>query len=266
MFFVLLPFAVPGWVGSPIPAERLRTHHRLAVILGAAAMVWMGAFPVDGTLGPGTEPGRFPEDAAAFLEKEQITVPMFHEVAFGGYLLHRFPDRPLFIDGRNEVYPEVLRRIHAGQSDLPLFWRAIDDWKLDAALLRYPAGPQQVVYTAPDGTRRVEARSWSEVYFPRSRWALVYWDDVAMLRVRRSAFPAAWIAAHEWATNPDDWARVRQEISAGGLAIEQVRAELLRRAAQPPDSARARLLLSELPAVGTPGTRSPGGSGGAGTR
>jgi hypothetical protein len=257
--FVLLPFAVPGWAGRPGPAGRAETLFRRAtVLLAAAAIAWMGVFPVDGTLGPGTEPGRFPEDAADFLERERIVVPMFNEVAFGGYLLHRFPDRPLFIDGRNEIYPEVLRRIYAGQSDLPLFWRAIDDWKLDAALLRYPAGPQQVAYTSPDGRRRLEPRSWSEIYFPSKSWALVYWDDVAMLRVRRSAFPADWTAAREWSVNPDDWPRVRQEIAAGRLTIERVRAELQRRLAQPPDSARARLLLSELKDLAPPGAPASG--------
>ena len=179
---------------------------------------------------------------------------MFNEVAFGGYLLHRFPDRPLFIDGRNEIYPEVLRRIHAGQSDLRLFWKAVDDWHLDAALLRYPASPQQVAYTSPDGTRRLEPRSWSEVFFPRRDWALVYWDDVAMLRVRRSAFPAAWTAAREWSINPDDWPRVRAEIDAGRLPIGQVEEELRRRVAESPGCARARRLLSEL---GDPNANGP---------
>jgi len=247
VFFVLLPFSVPGWAGGLSPSGRSGRLRRFAgAAIPLAAIAWMGIFPVEGTLGTGTEPGRFPEAAADFLEREQIAAPMFHEVAFGGYLLHRFPDRPLFIDGRNEIYPEVLRRIHAGQSDLPGFWKAIDGWGLDAALLRYPASPQQVVYTSPDGSRRAEPRSWSEVFFPRSEWALIYWDDVAMLRVRRSAFPAAWIAAREWSINPDDWPRVRQEIAAGRLPIERVEAELWRRLAQAPGCRRAQRLLADL--------------------
>jgi hypothetical protein len=247
LFFVLMPFSFAGWVGGAVPSERAAARGRFAAVtLALVALVGMGLFPVDGTLGPGTEPGRFPEEAADFLEREKIAVRMFHEVAFGGYLLHRFPDRPLFIDGRNEIYPEVLRRIHAGQSDLPSFWKAVDDWKLDAALLRYPAFPQQVAYTSADGIRRLEPRSWSEVFFPRRDWALVYWDDVAMLRVRRSAFPAAWTAAREWAIDPDDWPRVRAEIDAGRLPIEQVETELRRRLVESPGCARARRLLSEL--------------------
>jgi len=258
LYFVLLPFSVPGWAGRLAPPWRAGASHRVtAIALALAAIAWMGLYPVEGTLGPGTEPGRFPEAAADFLERERIDVPMFHEVAFGGYLLHRFPDRPLFIDGRNEIYPDVLRRIHAGQTDLPAFWKAIDEWNLDAALLRYPASPQQVLYRTADGSQRVESRSWSEVFFPRADWALVYWDDVAMLRVRRSAFPAAWTAAREWSVNPDDWPWVRREIVAGRLPAERVQAELRRRLLADPGCRRAQQLLSELDGSAAPGAPVP---------
>ena len=161
----------------------------------------------------------YPVHAAEFLEREAVPRRLFNEVAFGGYLIWRFPERPVFIDGRNEIYPELLQEIHAGMGNVQSFWELTRRWQLDAALLRYPPQGMVVGYPQPGSGRRDVVRSWSEVFFPRREWALVYWDDTAMVRVRRDAVDASWLDRNEFRhLNPDDWAFLRDEMRAGRVA------------------------------------------------
>jgi len=58
----------------------------------------------------------FPRGAVEFLERNPLPGRLFHVYAWGGYLLYRLPDRPVFIDGRaHTVYPaEFFREAGSG--------------------------------------------------------------------------------------------------------------------------------------------------------
>jgi hypothetical protein len=252
VFFVCLPFAMAPLLSASAGWARVRP--RVVQALVAAGLLWIGWAPAwlalgprAGSLGPGLEAGRYPVEACGFLERERVEGRIFNEVAFGGYLVWRFPDRPVFIDGRNEIYPELLQEIHGGIENLERFWEMTRRWDLDIALLRYPAAGTVVRYPQDDGGTRSVLRSWSEVYFPRRDWALVYWDDNAMIRVRRHRADPEWLARHEFRyVNPDDATFLSQEIRAGRVDPRKALAEVERRLQEAPGCRRAIGLQDEI--------------------
>ena len=68
----------------------------------------------------------------------------------------------------------------------------------------------------------------SLVYFPRDQWALIGWDDVAMVFARRNEFPTDVIDSIEWHLVPD--ARTARWVFSGGRPvgweIERARREI----------------------------------------
>jgi len=68
------------------------------------------------------------------------------------------------------------REIREAQNGPPSSWQAfLDRYQLTAALVKYPAP--------------VVGRSTYAAYFRKSLWALVYWDDLCLLYLRRDAYP-----------------------------------------------------------------------------
>lgn len=242
VFFILFPFAVAPFFAGERVARRVGPLAGAAIALAGLAGLLLA--PAAGTVGPGLEPDRYPVAAAAFVEGEGLDGRMFNEVAFGGYLIWRFPDRPVFIDGRNEVYPALLADLFESFRDPVRFWDLTERWGIEVAMLRYPARRQLVRYAGPP-PRMVE-RSWSEVFFPSRDWALVHWDDTAMVRVRRAAADPGWLARHELVLNPDDWEWARERILSGELDAGRVAAELRARAGR---SRRAAALAAALEAL-----------------
>src|SRR5205823_1967597 len=95
--------------------------------------------------------------------------------------------------------------------------------ELDGFLIHdFPATlPTTRVY--PDGTRRDFARPWHAVFFPRGRWALVYFDQQALLFVDRARVAPEWLSAHEYR-----WLRLGDEAARGdALACGEIPAYAL---------------------------------------
>jgi hypothetical protein len=259
VFFVLLPFALAPLVMPAAPGSRGVGGWIRPAAVAAAGLIGLmvvvpagidGLGPGAGTRGPGLEPGRYPVEASDFLDSEELDGALFNEVAFGGYLIWRFPGRPVFIDGRNEVYPDLLQEIHEGLGDLPAFWELTERWGIETALLRYPPSRPLVAYPAADGTRRMVERAWSEVYFPRHRWALVHWDDTALVKVRRDAVDPLWLEAREYVhLNPDDWPFLLDEVRSGRVDGQELLGELGRKLAEDPGCRRAREMEAAVRAL-----------------
>lgn len=255
LFFVLMPFAAAPLLAGARTWGKVRPAMVHGLVLAGMAWLawapaWLALAPRGGMLGAGLEPGRYPVHAVEFLEREAVPSRLFNEVAFGGYLIWHFPERPVFIDGRNEIYAELLQQIHAGMGNVQSFWELTRRWQLDAALLRYPAQGMVVGYPQPGGGRRDVVRSWSEVFFPRREWALVYWDDTAMVRVRRDAVEASWLDRNEFRhLNPDDWAFLRDEMQAGRVAPADLLRDLERTLSRHPGCHRALRLQDEIRAL-----------------
>jgi hypothetical protein len=90
-------------------------------------------------------------------------------------------------------------------------------------------------------------RGFSALWFPKAEWALVYWDDVAMVFVRREGAPATLLEHHEYRViRPDDLAHLERRFLEDPSLLKQAVAESLRALDANPDSNRARHLVGAL--------------------
>lgn len=122
--------------------------------------------------GTGIQEDTFPEDALAFLDKEKISGTMFNSYPFGGYIMWRSPHRKTFIDGRHShMYPydfftdylEMLKDANA--------WKSADEkWAFDYALLEYD----------------MRSRLYPLHLNDNPDWALVYWDNISTVYLKRT--------------------------------------------------------------------------------
>jgi hypothetical protein len=119
----------------------------------------------------------------------------------------------------------------------PTCWdRILDRWQVQAAFVDYDS--RRVPVGMPDG--RVEPRSITSVYFRRSRWALVDWDDTALLFVRRDGSNHAPESLPEdRVVTPEDPEWFAAGLAAGRIDAAAALAEITRRQARHPASRRA---------------------------
>jgi tetratricopeptide (TPR) repeat protein len=122
--------------------------------------------------------GVLPVDAVRFIKEARLSGNVFNSYRFGGYLIWSlWPSQKVFIDGREDVYiaPGVLTEyLHAFDSRRN--WNDLAaKYAIDYAVVQYPE-------TAP----ATPEDSVESVAFPRAEWALVYFDDVAAIYVRRN--------------------------------------------------------------------------------
>jgi len=124
------------------------------------------------------------EGAVRFLEREGVEGRGFNEYEAGGALIYRTgPGRKVFLDGRSLEYgPELLRLGFSWYR--PESWKELDArWNFDYAVLRsHPSG----AYTAA-------------VLDASEAWGLSYWDDEAMVYLKRNGRNASLLSRREYA-------------------------------------------------------------------
>ena len=264
LFFLVLPYGI----GRPARAlvdlvkttvlyrwgtqgEKVRPGLIAAMVLLLSSFPLFLALPPRPSIGLGMAGDNEPSAAVDFLQREGVGGRLFNDVRFGGYLIwRRHPAAKVFIDGRNEIYGELLRDI--GQAlEGPVAWKAlIDAHGIDAAFLRYPPTLQKVVYPGVNGgPPRTGERAFSSAYFPATDWALVYWDDDAMVFLRRSRENDELIRRLEYrAINPDDWRYLWASVLIQRIPVGPILLELGRKLKEDPGCARARDLMQRFAA------------------
>lgn len=250
LFFVLLPVAVVPALARATAGRPPRTRLAAALAVTAAAALvasWVAApWPPFG-LGPWA--ANNPVAASAFLESADLRRhPLYNDANFGGYLLGReWPPHPVFLDDRNEIHAELLAEIWRllESSDVRGWQAMLERYGVRNALVRYHA---PVAVSTPDG-EPLGMRGFSALWFPSSRWALVYWDDVAMVLVDRRSADPRWLEALEYrVVRPDDGEELDRRLAAGSVDPGEVAREISRALRENPDSERA-LALSGLVAA-----------------
>lgn len=258
-------------IGSSTPRSAA-----LAVALCVVASLWAVVPPSRGPLAPrqglyrfgvGLEPERFPVHLADTVEAEWSRVGnLYNNVAWGGYLLWRlYPPRQVFVDGRNEVDPGILRELAAARRSSRAWGDLLERYGIDGAVVRYDDRTLRVVTPGAEPAARPGAgptltrRSPHAVLFPRERYALVAWDDAGMLFVRRTPERADRLAGVEYrALHPEDQAWTLARAAADPAFHRAALAEARRRLAHHPPSDRARELYEALVELGGGPAVSPG--------
>ena len=170
--------------------------------------------------------------AAEFVARERAALGglrLFNQYEWGGYLGWRLGEEGrVFGDGRYLFHSQLVE-INAALTSSENMAEFAARRRLDGFLIRNLRTnlPSTRVYA--DGTTRSFDRPWYVSYLPRARWALVYWDEQALVFVDRAKVLPEWLVAHEyrWTFPGDDAARddarARGEIPRDAAAAEVAR-------------------------------------------
>ena len=240
-----------------VPAPSEASWNALAIATCALAAAWCIWTPPAGPLrarqgphefGLGVQSGRFPVAAADALEARPEAGPLYNDVAFGGYLAWRLYPRRVFIDGRNEVNPGLLREVVRARSDSRAWNALLERYGIERALVRYD--DRLVEVTDPAG-KVVSRHTPNALLFPRSAFALVHWDDVAMIFVRRTPGNAERLSRDEYRfVHPEDSVATLGAAASDPMWLAGAMAEVERRLTQDPACARALALRDGLARIG----------------
>jgi hypothetical protein len=248
LFFVLLPLAVAPalatWRALSTGREESKKSHRRANLLAVTAVSLLAvslAIAPWPQFGIGFADTYYPNSACSFLDAQGLpTAQLYNDVRFGGYLIHRYgPERQVFQDDRNEIHEPLLRRIWEifRASDVAAWSELLGSYSADTALVRYHP---QIHVTDPAGND-LGNRGFSTLWFPAAEWALVYWDDVAMVFVRRDSAPPGVVERHEYhVIRPDDIAHLEDRLADDPALRRDAAEELARAVRSIPTSSRAR--------------------------
>lgn len=183
-------------VGAPVLARNLAAiasswsgerFRRPALALAAAGLV-AGAVSVGLALaqvppladarkspGLGVDARFIPEGALRYLDRIGMTGRLFNAFHFGGYIAWRdFPRREAIIDGRGYVPPGLKEEIHFARAYPDHLARLQSAYGFEAAVMDYPLYSGESL--PPDA-------DWG---LTSPGWALVYWDDFALVYLKRS--------------------------------------------------------------------------------
>ncbi len=254
LFFVLLPqTAAPALARWSILAADAKAPSSRKMKRRALCFVLVGILGVAAVLRPWPRAGFgfaenwYPERALRFIDENRLDGGnLYNDVRFGGWLiLTGFPDRQVFLDDRNEIHEPLLREIWEifRRSDVDAWDDLLDRWQIDTVLLRYH---EPITVTTPDGAD-LGRRGFSTLWFRPQRWAMVYWDDVAMVLVRRSSVPPRFLAEREYVRlHPDDLEHLAAALETDPGLRPVVAQELQRTLTDNPECGRALEMIEVL--------------------
>jgi hypothetical protein len=232
-YFIIwaVTWLLSGWARHPLVADN-RKMTSVAVILAAA-------FTFGFRPSWGINRSVFPTQAVAFMKENNLRSPFFHDFSAGGFFIWEFNGNPpVLIDGRLPAvagYRQLYPQLEAIMQQTPeVFQRFFNRHGLTMAVVNYPT------------TKFLPCPYL--IYFPRSRWALVYWDDRVLIFVRRQRNYQSVIQKYEFThvfpdANPDFWFR---KVWGPSSPAEKslIRAEFLSNLRLHPESQKARAWLA----------------------
>lgn len=243
LFCAFTPLLIaPYFSGRDFPARKVN----LALAASAAAFCLAILFsPLQP--GVGEDTSWTPTRIVRFTKEKNLQGNMFNSYGFGGYLIwNLYPERKIFIDGRNEVFLPLLKTIHDAVADRRLWQSMLDRYSIDYALLNYEDTLEQVTIMRKGQAPAITYAPFSSNHFPRTTWALVYWDDTGMVWIKRNGRNTALLPMEYRAVYPEG--RFYQEAMArtGRVNVDAAIAELKRKVGEDPGCRRARYLLARM--------------------
>jgi len=185
--------------------------------------------------GLGVDARFVPEGALRYLDGIGMTGRLFNAFHFGGYIAWRdFPKRAAIVDGRMYLPAGLAEEIHFARAYPDHLARLQSTYGFEAAVMDYPLySGEGLDNLAPDA-------DWG---LASPDWALVYWDDYALVYLKRSSRWDAVIARDEYRfVHPANGLPAFWRSLADKARLPEIHAELDRNVAQT-GSARGRTLL-----------------------
>jgi tetratricopeptide (TPR) repeat protein len=161
-----------------------------------------------------------PEGALRYLDRIGVQGRVLNKLHWGGYIAWRdHPRRLAIVDGRAYLPPGLLGAIDLALTNPELLDRLQGEHGFDVVLMAYP-----LIASDASGLDALPSPS---------RWALVYWDDVALVYLRRSAGLAGIIGRDEYRqVKPAYGVGYLRQALAGPSALRALMAESGRNVAE----------------------------------
>jgi hypothetical protein len=243
MFCWFMPLFVAPYVKS---LSQYRIQFQIATALTLISVIYLTtlAFPFERGFGIASY---FPKEISNFTKNQNLKGNLLNSYAFGGYLIWSlYPERKIFIDGRNEVYLPLLQKIVKSRSDNRQWNQLLNEYQIDYALLSYVDELERVTYMNPNGGSFVVYMPFTETHFPRSRWALLFWDDTGMVLVRRKGQNSNLLPMEFSNVYPEGSDYMKQLVQSGKIPKAKVIDELERKLREDPSCRRAKNLLESI--------------------
>ncbi|HXI11056.1 MAG TPA: hypothetical protein VNM92_00190 [Thermoanaerobaculia bacterium] len=195
IFFASLPLLIaPALSFNWSPLLR-----RTAMVV--ASLLILIALP-DIRITPLVDSERFPVTVIEQLRDGTLAGNIFNADQFGGFLIWSlYPERRVLTDGRNELYRTFIPEDAMARKDSRAWKRLLDKYDVALALDEYRPATDVTRFGSGEKIRTAA----SLAFYPRSEWALIGFDDVALLFARRRAFDPSILASREFETLvPDD--------------------------------------------------------------
>ncbi len=206
--FLVIPFVVLsftalrfvfllGIVSGPVLARNLsifiddsrslkRLFHKKALIAVVSAWIILytalglsGVEPFGNkatAFGFGFDYSFVPEGAMKYMDKRNITGRVFNLFQWGQYITWRdFPKRTAFVDGRGYLPVDLLEKQDLARRRPSVLDELYKRYRFKSILVEYPvddAGISDVLYN-------------TDLALSDPRWALVYWDDLSLVYLKR---------------------------------------------------------------------------------
>ena len=127
-----------GWLSSSRqPASRLNQILNFSLLLlTAAAVLYKVSLVYPEAANREYFQQVFPVDAVNYLEEEDPQGRLFNSYNWGGYLIWELPEKPVFVDGRTDLYGDELIEEWVEVVQAGANWQEIlRDWNVDVILL-----------------------------------------------------------------------------------------------------------------------------------
>jgi hypothetical protein len=160
--------AGPGFVsaGSSTTPGRALLNWSLLTLLGVVALLQIGQ--ATGTAANEASQARdLPTRAVVFLQENDPPGPIFNSYNWGGYLIWKLPQYPVFVDGRTDLYGDTLLRAYTtAVFGHPAWSDILDQYGVNLVLIESRAALAWRLEEAPE-------------------WQQLYRDDQAVIFARR---------------------------------------------------------------------------------
>jgi tetratricopeptide (TPR) repeat protein len=165
----------------------------IALISIALAIAALGGSSLH-RAGIGVDRRMFPEGAARFLTDNKLDGDLFNTYDYGNYLLYaRYPQNHVFIDGRVDVYGAEGLRLYNTVRNAAAGWQKILE------------GHSIEICVLATQKKSTELRLLATLHHSPD-WALVYWDDISAVYVKRSPDRQTFLSrTHVYTVRPDDF-------------------------------------------------------------